>query len=119
MTDDHGMEHATLTLASAIACLAESLDHAAASLQALKLPAGAPSTTSGPPVASGGLPGPSQKTPQQKMSGKVFAICKTNGWSIGEIGQRALGKPMADDSRTWSIEELKQTLDQLAEWGFA
>jgi hypothetical protein len=52
------------------------------------------------------------------MSGKVFAICKAQGWDIADIGTRVMQRPMMADSRNWTVEELGAVLDAMKEWGF-
>ncbi len=122
VTDTTQLEQAVMTLASSIACLAESMDHLAAGAQALRLPAAAPSgppMSSGPPQGSQSRTGGSGDSTQLKMSKKIFAICAQNGWDIGEIGERASGRNLGNDSRKWSEQDLRTVLDALKDWGFA
>jgi hypothetical protein len=116
---DKGMERAILTLAQAINALAESNSQLAASNRAptaiLTVPPGAPMppVAGGPPAAKGG-----DKTREQKMGAKVFAICKQNDWDIASVAAQITGHPMAADSRTWTAVDLGKVLDQFSEWGF-
>ena len=86
-------------------------------------PASAPSAppgASGPPgggaLPSGGPPAP-QRSSEEKMSGKVFAVCKAHGWDVQDVGRRATGRELAKDSRQWSRDDLMAVLDKFKEWG--
>ena len=115
MTDG---EQATLILAREIGRLADSIDHLAVASQAVRLPASSPA---GPPAGTNPPPGPPAATGpsvEEKMGKKVFAICKQNGWDIGDIGERVTGRKIGSDSRTWSKPDLSAVLDQMKDWGF-
>ena len=109
---------AILILAREIGRLADAIDHHAVASQALRVPPQAPAGPSGPPQPSSGPPAASGPSVEEKMGKKVFAICRTNGWEIGDIGERVTGRPIGADSRKWSKADLSAVLDAMKEWGF-
>jgi hypothetical protein len=123
---DRGLENAVKVLAAQLGNLADSINHLAVASQAARTPPGAakpPAGPPGPPMPTAGQGGPpagvsGEKTTQQKMGAKVYAICKQNNWDIADVGQRATGRPIGADSRRWTVEELGAVLDAMKEWGF-
>lgn len=97
------------------------LTRIANALDAMKAPSappGAPQRPAGPPTSNGGPP-PAHKGSgdTEKMSKKVFAICKNQGWDIADVGQQLAGHYVGADSRKWSAADLMAVLDGFKEWG--
>jgi hypothetical protein len=103
-------------LANAIDHLADSIDHMAVASQARALPSQAQPPAPSPAGPPGGQA--NGKTTQQKMAGKVFAICKQNSWDMQDAMTRAAGRDLGGDSRTLSEADLRVVLDGFKEWGF-
>lgn len=111
-------------LANSIDLLAQAIDRLAEAQQVS--PQGAPpsgpghppATPSGPPGAPvGGNGGKPEKTRQEKMAAKVYALCKQNNWDMADAMARATGRDMGADSRVLSEADLGAVLDGFAQWG--
>jgi hypothetical protein len=73
---------------------------------------GTPPQNVGPPPKAGGS-GPDPV----KMGKKCFAICKSQGWDLQQVGEQITGHPMGPNSQKWAFEDLRKVLDQFTEWG--
>jgi hypothetical protein len=110
---------AIYTLANAIGSLAESMDHLAASMQALKLATGGPPAQSQPPGSPTGAPSgsPGGDSPQVKRGKKIYAICKQNEWDIPSTGAQITGHPMNANSQKWDDADQILVLNHMKnEW---
>ena len=116
---------AMVILANSIDLLSAALEHIAEAFSNTStISPGGPPAASGPPTAAGpsGPPGGSnggEKSRQQKMAGKVYALCKKNNADMAEAMWRAAGRDMGGDSRTLSEAELIEILDGFKAWGQA
>lgn len=118
------------TDADAIVILANSMDLLSAAIEHLaeKITPGGPQPASvpqppgspaGPPAGPPGGSNGGEKTLQQKMAGKVYALCKKNNVDMADAMWRAAGRDMGGDSRKLSEAELSEVLDGFKNWGWS
>jgi hypothetical protein len=100
-------------LANSIDLLAQAIDRLADARTAAP---GQPGPPSGPPSAPPAGNG-REKTTQEKMAAKVYALCKQNNWDMADAMTRATGRDMGADSRKLSEADLGAVLDGFKGWG--